>query len=540
MLNRDDVSLKIKIRKYAIFEQIFLILLVTLLIGLLTFTSIWQKKILNSAINSYTEEEAKSLARLLIYDLAYNPKLQKISHLEEQLSLLSKEVDLPSSQIPLGIKSLIKRYIEYTDPEIVSIATKNGYTLTEQNLRKIKKVIYKEELDKESLELSQDLSARVTFSDHLRGVTIKTKWGLTQIGAKEEPILLGSRKDLIQITFPLFLEMRRYGSVEILMDRGSLKGAQNRMVSTLIKIQLLIFSFLLTLLSISFYLWHKFFKKIENEIVIPITKLALKMEEWEKESLKEPSRKDEIKRLYQAFNDLLIRFEKQKEQILKAEKLGLMERVGAGLSHELNNALNPIKLRLDSILLEGENPSIEDIKVIKEHLESAEKIIKDLNSIKSYGRIANREVLKPSDWMEIVKRLFEPQVTNKMEVSYIYNPDYPLLYINKETIIEIALNLILNAKDAISEEEDQKIEFSFLEENSYAIIRVKDNGKGFPNEYLSNPFEPFFTTKPSGMGLGLFLVENYVRKIGGTIELKNLEKGALVEIKFKIYKEEDG
>jgi len=72
---------------------------------------------------------------------------------------------------------------------------------------------------------------------------------------------------------------------------------------------------------------------------------------------------------------------------------------------------------------------------------------------------------------------------------------------NRDILVEIALNLLLNAKDATVEEESPLIEFSFYKEEDLAILEVKDNGKGFSREYLNNPYEPFLQQRLREWGL---------------------------------------
>jgi signal transduction histidine kinase len=525
---RKEYSLKEKLRKYALIQQLFLFSLVVVSLVTVVMISLWQKNILTKAIELYTEEEAKSLARILLYDLAFEPRLKRIAEYEEQLSIISKTKTKAKSSYPLGLKEIVKKNLYIPEQIVLSTAEERGYIIKLADIKEIKRQIYEEELNKECSILKDDLAARITFSDHLRGITISSKWGFAKISALEEAISYGSsfKSDLIKVEFPIFLETSYYGNVEILVDRGRLRSVQQNMVSRLSIIQALLFVFLLLALILSLLTWLNFFKKVENEIVSPIINLSKEMEQWKREEiLKDSEQKDELKRLSLAFKDLVERFENQKEQLIKTEKLGLMQRVGAGLSHELNNALNPIKLRLDSILLDGENPTKEDILILREHLESAGKILKDLTALKSSKNISDIEKLKPSMWLDVAKRLFEPQVSRNVTVKWDYKKDFPEVIANKETLVEIVLNLLLNAKDAVSNVKEPNIVCSFKEEDKNGVLVVEDNGIGFPEEYLKKPFEPFYTTKPQGMGLGLFLVENYCKKLNGTLAIETSELG---------------
>jgi len=531
-----EYSLKEKLRKYALIQQLFLFSLVVVSFATVLTISLWQKNILTRTIDLYTEEEAKSLARILLYDLAFEPRLKKIARYEEQLSIISKNKTQVKKTYPLGLKAIVKRNLELPEQMILTISEEKGYATTPNDIKEMKRQIYEEEISRECSILTDDLAARITFSDHLRGIRIVSKWRFVNISSKEEAISFGSffQSDLINVEFPLFLDTEYYGNVEILVDRGKLRSVQHNMVTTLSMIQLFLFTFLFVALFLSLITWLKFFKKVEKEIVAPIINLSQEMEQWKREDIfTESTQKDEVKRLSQAFKDLIERFEKQKEQLIKTEKLGLMQRVGAGLSHELNNALNPVKLRVESIILEGGKPTKEDIIVIREHLESAQKILKDLTALKSSRSLSDVENIEPSSWLDVVKRLFEPQVSKNVKIKWDYNEHFPAIKTNRDILVEIALNLLLNAKDAVVNVESPLVLCSFKKEDEKIVFAVEDNGAGFPEDYLKKPFEPFYTTKPQGMGLGLFLVENYCKRIGAVLTIEKSELGgAKVKVTF--------
>jgi two-component system C4-dicarboxylate transport sensor histidine kinase DctB len=260
------------------------------------------------------------------------------------------------------------------------------------------------------------------------------------------------------------------------------------------------------------------------------------MEKWEREEKPLSAiEKNEAKRLTDAFEELLERVKVQREQLLKAEKLGLMERLGAGLSHELNNALNPIKLRLDSILLDGGPATKEDILALREHIESAKKILRDLASIHPSRENKEKVPLKPSEWLSVARRLAEPQIPRDIKTVWNFGEDSPVINGNEEMLTEIALNLILNSKDAVEGVPDPKISLSLSEKDNKAELVVEDNGAGFPPAYMDKLFEPFYTTKAQGMGLGLFIVETYVRRMGGEIIPENVHDGrARVTVRFPL------
>jgi len=522
-------SLKAKLRTSAVSGGSLLFGLMFLSLMVIVASSFWQRKVLNNAIEVYTEEEAKSLARLILYDLASDAGIRKMARYEEQITILSAKSNKAREFYPLGLKAIVRRNLSYPEGWLLNIASDNGYSVRSSDIQAIKKDIYEEELKKEKEALEDDFAARVTFSDHLRGIKLVSKWGLTEIDVLEEGVEHRSkpRSEFFKVSYPLFLETSLYGEVEILVDRGRLIRVQNRMRNTLTAIQALVAGLLLLSMVVTIFIWFKFFKKVESEIVVPVTDLAGRMEEWEREEKPLSAREEnEAKRLTEAFDELLERVKRQREQLLRAEKMGLMERLGAGLSHELNNALNPIKLRLDSILLEGGTASKEDVMALREHVESARKILKDLASIHPSKAGGGKAELKPSEWLSVARRLAEPQVQRGALVEWNYSENGPVIKGSEEMLAEIALNLILNARDAVEKSDKPRISVSFARgKTGMAELVVEDNGGGFPAEYMDKLFEPFYTTKAQGMGLGLFIVETYVKRMDGEIIPENLPGG---------------
>ena len=537
-MTRKPESLKAKLRSSAYSGSSILFGLIFLSFLILLASSFWQRKILNDAIELYTEEEAKSLARLFLYDLASDGGIRKIARYEEQLSYISARSGEAAKFYPLGLKALVRKNIDLPQGRILALAGESGYAVRSSDIRKIRKEVLEEELKKETLALEDDLAARVTFSDHLRGIRLRSKWGFTDIEIFEEGYRGGQKpkEEFFKVKYPLFLETSLYGEVEISVDRGRLISVQQRMKNTLTAIQAIVAILLFLSMLVTVYVWFRFFRKVESEIVTPVTALADRMEKWEREEKPlSVIEKSEAKRLTEAFEELLGRVKTQREQLLKAEKLGLMERLGAGLSHELNNALNPIKIRLDAILLEGGAATKEDVLALREHIESARKILKDLASIHPSKAGEEKAELRPSEWLAVARRLAEPQIPKNVKVSWRFSGDSPVIAGNEEMLTEIALNLVLNAKDAVEGVPDPKISVSLSETGDKAELVVGDNGAGFPPAYMDKLFEPFYTTKAQGMGLGLFIVETYVKRMGGEILPQNADDGgARVTVVFPI------
>jgi C4-dicarboxylate-specific signal transduction histidine kinase len=104
---------------------------------------------------------------------------------------------------------------------------------------------------------------------------------------------------------------------------------------------------------------------------------------------------------------------------------------------------------------------------------------------------------------------------------------------------QVILNLISNAKDAISElkPNDPKIKITLDDDDQYAIIDVEDNGGGIKNEIIERIFEPYFTTKEEGKGtgIGLYMSKTIVENnMSGRLSVANKEKGAVFTVKIPL------
>jgi len=98
-----------------------------------------------------------------------------------------------------------------------------------------------------------------------------------------------------------------------------------------------------------------------------------------------------------------------------------------------------------------------------------------------------------------------------------FAPDVPFLMIVRDQLVQVFLNLVLNAMDATEEGGTIRIRTSL--EADGLRIEVRDDGCGIPTDSLSRVFQPYFTTKETGTGLGLFVCRNIVEQNGGRIDL---------------------
>ena len=91
------------------------------------------------------------------------------------------------------------------------------------------------------------------------------------------------------------------------------------------------------------------------------------------------------------------------------------------------------------------------------------------------------------------------------------------LMADKDMLDQVAINLIRNASDALTETPEANIMVSAYTDNKQrTVLEVSDNGPGIPEDFADKIFMPFFTTKNKGSGIGLALVRYIMLSHGGT------------------------
>jgi len=203
--------------------------------------------------------------------------------------------------------------------------------------------------------------------------------------------------------------------------------------------------------------------------------------------------------------------EKTRDMLIQAEKLAAVGELSAGVAHEIMNPLNIVSMRLQ--LLEMTEPLSDKLKdaflVAHAQIERITKITQDLSqfsriTVKHVSAVDLREV------MEAVFALTAPrQKIESVVLDFRYDPDIPVLPLDRFRMEQVFLNLINNAVDAMrgAKEKVLRVQASLVSSDGGRRVRISfsDSGAGIPGEILLRIFDPFFTTKEAGKGTGLGL-----------------------------------
>ncbi len=209
-------------------------------------------------------------------------------------------------------------------------------------------------------------------------------------------------------------------------------------------------------------------------------------------------------------------------QMLQTEKMATVGKLTAGLAHEINNPLGVIRCYTGLLRQTISDPQqIGDLDIIERHTRQAQRVLSDLLNF-ARPKAAGSGVADAGQVARSVSEVFSVQATKKGVRISVQHPQEPLLVrLGVGELEQILSNLIINALDAVAENEGVIGLSVSAGEGATVAIEVADNGPGVPTGDVPQLFDPFFTTKDigAGTGLGLTIVYGIVSDVGGRIEI---------------------
>ena len=222
-----------------------------------------------------------------------------------------------------------------------------------------------------------------------------------------------------------------------------------------------------------------------------------------------------------------------KRQMERADRLGILGEITAGIAHELNTPLANILgfAELLKVDLEANSKLSEDVdKIVKNAIFSRE-VVKKL----MFFACEMPQEMKHVNIVPNIKNAINllDATFRKEDVKYIVKIEEEELWLKADPIqlTQIIFNLLINAIYFSPKNGLVTIEAQTTKKD--IILKISDEGKGFSLEDLSKIFQPFFTTKPigDGSGLGLSVVHGIVTSHKGTISAENnTNKGAIFTV----------
>lgn len=227
-----------------------------------------------------------------------------------------------------------------------------------------------------------------------------------------------------------------------------------------------------------------------------------------------------------------------KERMRRADRLATLGMIAAGIAHEVKNPL--VGIRGAAQLMKSDLQSGKEARSLTEYLDvilkESDRLNKVLEGILDFTRVKPRE-MKASNIHSVLDRVLLLNEENARQrgvvLTRLYDPSLPDVYGSEDQLIQVFLNVIRNAVEAMPKGGKLTVVtrmsdlFTTVQADGrkyqLMVVKVSDTGPGIKQEHLRDIFTPFFTTKDRGVGLGLALSYQIVQEHLGTIRVDSRE-----------------
>lgn len=288
---------------------------------------------------------------------------------------------------------------------------------------------------------------------------------------------------------------------------------------------------------------------------------------FERNGFMNPERQERVviyplKEKYGEFRSAIIRISDITEskmlqrQMIQREKMAALGVLISGVAHEINNPNNYISVNIpilrdylnvvmpivdeyaqkhpDLEILYMSYPEFrEDIFELLDNVQHGSRQIKSIvRDLKVFSKPGEDKKMEKIDLKPIIEKVVgfcRSKIKRTVQTFNVHiSENLPEVQIDSQSLEQILINLLINAAQAFEKplEENSNVNLIVSMDDSRdnrLAIEVSDNGGGMDEKTLEKIFTPFFTTKSSedGIGLGLYIVQNLIEKIGGRIEVES-------------------
>lgn len=240
---------------------------------------------------------------------------------------------------------------------------------------------------------------------------------------------------------------------------------------------------------------------------------------------------EETRRAYQQLQE-------SREHMMQMEKLSALGTLVGGVAHEINNPLMGVINYVEFAQEKSTDAKI--TKILGQALHEIGRIKSIVRNMLIYVRTKSTAVdtCYINDIINQTLQLLQGEFKKTNVQIHINVAEHlPAIRFSADSLQQVLINLLLNARDALSETPAPRIDINAVVNGVLLELFIEDNGPGIPEAILTRIFDPFFTTKPpgKGTGLGLSVSHRLMEEAGGSITGSNKSgRGCCIKLQFKI------